>query len=420
MSKRVRNADALSTSTLRRNAVALMEAAYAAIDTESAIRRSLSLEGTTLHAGDKTFDLKSFDRIRVIGFGKVSCTATRVLESILGSQLQGGIAIDVSPGTCEIAETFVGTHPMPSQPNITASGKVAELAEHCTERDLVLVVVSGGGSALLCWPEAECEQGIRLYEESVRVGMSIRDLNLARKHISALKGGGLASLLYPATVVGLVFCDVPGDAYETVASGPTYFDESTVDDARAMLTRYGISGFDLTETPKDKSRFEKVYNVPVVSNLDALRAMKEAAEHLGYTVTDIGASHYEEVREVAAAAFAAAAPRTIVIGGGEPRVVVPKNAGAGGRCQYMALSALGALGENQLFVAFASDGADNGTYAGACVDNETMHKAISARVDPAAYLKGFDTQRFFEQTGDFIQTGPTGSNVSDLFMLLSQ
>lgn len=419
MSVRIQNAEALATSALRRDAIALMEAAYAAIDTEAALRRCVSLEGDKVRVGDSRFELKQFDRIKLIGFGKVSCVAVKSLESILGPLVKGGIVIDINPGTCEIADTYVGTHPMPSKSNIEASSKVAAMAEACTERDLVLVVVSGGGSALLCWPEAECEQGIHLYQESVRVGMSIQDLNLARKHISALKGGGLASLLYPATVVGLIFCDVPGGKYETVASGPTYFDESTVEDARVMLARYGVEGVTLMETPKDRSRFERVHNIPVVSSLDALAAIRNTAEGLGYAVVDVGANHYESAEEVAKALCVASAPRSVVCGGGEPRLVVPKAGGSGGRCQYMALSALSHVPQNALFVSFASDGADNGPCAGAIADAETMRKAEAAGLDVSRYLQTFDAQKFFEQTGDCIHTGPTEANVSDLFMVVS-
>ncbi len=415
---RIKNVSTLVTTKLRRDAVTIMEAAYEAIDTEAALRKTVSLDGTILRVGPCSFNTEDFDRVKLIGFGKVSCVAIAALESILGRLVKGGIAIDVSPGTCEIAETFVGTHPLPSVSNVAASAKLAKLAEDCTARDLVLVVVSGGGSALLCWPESECTQGARLYEESVKAGMSIQEMNLVRKHLSALKGGGLAKLLFPATVAGLVFCDVPGGEYETVASGPTYLDASTIADAQAVLDRYHIEGFALVETPKEQSLFDKVCNVPVVSNLEALRAMSEAATRLGYAVVDLGATHYEDAGTLATTLIAASAPRTVVIAGGEPRVVVSGKVGRGGRCEYTALSALPKVG-SALFVAFSSDGADNGPAAGAFADTETVRNAAVSGLDQSRYLAECNAQDFFEATNNLIQTGPTGSNVSDLFMVLS-
>ena len=154
-------------------------------------------------------------------------------------------------GACERLQTFQGTHPLPSAENVRASGKIVQLAKQMTENDLVLVIVSGGGSALMCWPQSECEQGRRLYQNFLRAGGSIVELNTVRRHLSALKGGGLAAMLYPATVVGLIFSDVPGDNPQAVASGPTYRDETTVEDARRILGKYGLGGYALRDTRID-------------------------------------------------------------------------------------------------------------------------------------------------------------------------
>src|SRR4029077_11513918 len=132
--------------------------------------------------------------------------------------LAGGVVIGTGPANCRRVQTFQGSHPLPSEENVRASQHIVELSERLETDDLVLVIVSGGGSSLLCWPPSECEQGQRLYRDFLATGGPIVELNTVRKHLSALKGGGLAKMLHPATVIGLIFSDVPGDHFESVAS----------------------------------------------------------------------------------------------------------------------------------------------------------------------------------------------------------
>ncbi len=417
----ITNKGDIATTPLRKDALDIAEAAYDAIDTEKVLRKLITIEGDMVRIDGESYDMRQYDHIRILGFGKASCKAVEALEGILGKRVSGGAAIDVRAGTCDIVDTYVGTHPRSSEGNVAASAEIARIARESTERDLVLVVVSGGGSALLCWPEAECEASNRLYDEFLRVGAPIQELNTVRKHISGLKGGGLAKLLYPATVVGLVFCDVPGGEYEAVASGPTFRDTSTVADARAVLKKYGIlENLELLETPKEAMFFEKVKNIAVVSNQDALRAMREKAQALGYAVADAGSEIYDETKDAVQKMLAAAGPKTAVVGGGEPRLVVSRKGGSGGRCQYMGLHALRLIGESDLFLAFASDGIDNCPVAGAIVDKETIRKAAALKLDIGAHLESFDAYGFFEKTGDTVMTGHTDANVSDLMLLLRQ
>ncbi|OGG71317.1 hypothetical protein A3F27_00675 [Candidatus Kaiserbacteria bacterium RIFCSPHIGHO2_12_FULL_53_13] len=411
----------IATTPLRKDALDIAEAAYDAIDTEKILRRLITVEGDIVRIDGASYDMRQYDRIKILGFGKASCKAVEALEGILGNRVSGGAAIDVRAGTCDIVDTYVGTHPRSSGGNIAASAEIARIARESTERDLVLVVVSGGGSALLCWPEAECDASNRLYDEFLRVGAPIQELNTVRKHISGLKGGGLAKLLYPATVVGLVFCDVAGGEYEAVASGPTFRDTSTVEDARAVLKKYGVlEDLDLLETPKEDVFFERVKNIAIISNLDAMRAMKEKAATMGYAVADIGSEIYDETLEAVNKFISSAGPKTAVIGGGEPRLVVSRTGGSGGRCQYMGLHAMRLIGERDLFLAFASDGIDNCPAAGAIVDAETIRKAAELRLDVGVHLKNFDAYGFFEKTGDIVMTGHTDANVSDLMLLLQK
>jgi glycerate-2-kinase len=418
MTRVIQNFDTLATTPLRKDALTIAEAAYAAIDTDAVMRAALTLTGSMLRVGERSYDLSQYARLRVIGVGKASCTAMQTIEKILGKNIHAGIAIDIHTGVCEIADVLEGSHPHPTPQNVAASQKVVAMASDRTEKDLFIVIVSGGGSSLLCYPLDECEQGARLYEDMKQTDATIEDTNTIRKHISDVKGGGLAALLYPATVIGLIFCDIPGEKSEEVASGPTYLDMSTVADAQAVLDRYHLTGYTLKETPKDMKFFERIYNVPVVTNKNALAGMETAARALGYAVKNAGADLYDETALLVERMYDLLADKTVVIAGGEPRLKVTKSGGKGGRCQYAGLRALSRVREKDVFLALASDGRDNSDSAGAIVDAASPQKARTRGVDVRQALDSFDSYTFFEKMGDLLVTGPTGANVSDLFILI--
>ena len=414
----VRNIDQIATSSLRRDALAIVEAAYTAIDTEQVIHSKMSLEGDVLRVDDRSYDLSAFERVKVFGVGKASCKAVQTIESILKEHISSGLAIDVRGGICDIVEVVKGTQPRPSPENVAVSGRMVDMANDCNEKDLVIVVVSGGGSSLLCWPIGECEQGGRFFDEAERSGMTIEEMNVVRRHLSSVKGGGLAAMLHLSTVIGLIFCDVPGDYFADVASGPTYFDASTITDAQAILDRYHLEGYTLGETPKDAELFDRVHNVQMVSNTKALDAMRERAQELGYESIDAGSDINDDPKETISALLALAQQKTAVIGGGETVLKVVGNHGKGGRCQYLALEALKMISQGDVFVPFASDGIDNCDAAGVIVDDETRAKAKVHNLSIDAALESFNTYDFFETTGDLFFTGTTDANVSDLYILL--
>ena len=254
----IQNINELATTPLRKDAISILEEGYKAIDTEKIIMEAVSINDGNLVINGYSFYLKDFDHIHLVGFGKSSCEAASALEKALGGVLESGIAIDVEiePQVCEIVQTYRASHPIPSKENVEVAQKVVDFSDTLTQRDLVIVSVSGGGSSLLCWPESECEQGTRLYKTFLKAGGAITDLNVVRRHVSGLKGGGLAEKLYPATVVGLIFSDVPGGDLSYVASGPTFYDSTTVENAKDILKKYNIKeDFNLNETPKDKKYF---------------------------------------------------------------------------------------------------------------------------------------------------------------------
>ncbi|MDO8552803.1 MAG: DUF4147 domain-containing protein [bacterium] len=419
MKKWITNSDALSTSELRKDALSIAEAAYNAIDTDAVIRSRLVLTGSELTVGGKTYDLNTFSKIKILGFGKASCKAVQTLESLLKERISQGVAIDMHAGVCDIVDVEKGTHPRPSPENVAATEKIVNMAKEKSDNELYIVAVSGGGSSLLCWPIGESEQGARLYDDFRRVGGTIEEINTVRKHISGVKGGGLAGMLYPATVIGLVFCDVPGDHFEEVASGPTYYDASTVADAQTVLDRYGLSGYTLNETPKDKKLFERVNNVPVISNTVPLDAMAAEAHRLGYKPVNVGKSLYEHPAELLKRMYNELGENTAVIAGGEPSFAIDRP-GKGGRCQYVAVQALKNIKEGELLLAFASDGRDNSDAAGAIADSQTLTKAKAKNLSIDDAIESLNTYDFLEATGDMLYTGATDANVSDLFLLMKK
>jgi glycerate-2-kinase len=435
----IKNFNAIATSEKRKTALSIVSAGLDAIDTESVIRTNIFLSESILKIKDQSFELAHFDAIRIIGFGKVVCKAVATLESILGDRIKSGIVIGTEAAIGSPAITsFVGSHPLPSDINVKASAEIVNLAQSLSERDLVIVIVSGGGSSLLCWPPEECDQGRRLYEDFLKTGATIEELNTVRKHISLLKGGGLAKMLYPATVIGLIFSDVPGHGdtfYATVASGPTYPDNLTVADAENVLKKYGLGGYTLRETPKDKTYFKKVFNIPLVSNYDALQAMAKYGQQHGFTTTILSDAMYDPPEEVVTAMFTAATAAgntdtdkmQLILAGGEPKIEVPIEHGTGGRNEHTTLEAIrflsakkdATIANDAVFISLASDGHDNNTAAGAIADTETLAKASAAGLSAEKYLAAFDAYSFFEKTGDLIVTGQTETNVSDLMVLLT-
>jgi glycerate-2-kinase len=436
----IKNWDQIATNEKRKTALSIVSAGLDAIDTEHVIRSSVSLSGMAgsevLTIKGYTFDLAKFDAIRVVGFGKVVCSATAALSAILGNRIKSGVVIGTEMMTSSpVIESFVGSHPMPSEVNIKASEKIVSLAKNLSERDLIIIIVSGGGSSLLCWPPLECDQGKRLYEDFLKTGGTIKELNTVRKHISLLKGGGLAKILFPATVVGLIFSDVPGNndaSNAMVASGPTYPDNSTVTDAENVLKKYGLdlNSYTLNETPKDtndKKYFEKVTNVPMISNYNALQAMAKYGQKCDYNATILSDTMYDDPETVVKKMFEKAdensTMKQLILVGGEPKIEVPAKHGKGGRNEHTTLEALGYLvnknKKSTIFISCASDGHDNNAAAGAIADDQTLAKSTAVGLHIEKYLAAFDAYSFFEKTGDLIVTGETETNVSDLMVLLT-
>lgn len=420
-----KNFKELSRTQPRADALTILEAGYAAIETKAIIRGLVSYDNEVLTIRDASINRGDFRHLFVVGVGKCAFQAAEELEVILGDIITDGVIIDIQGGVLERLTSYVGSHPLPSDANVTAAQAVVDLVAGATERDIVLCVISGGGSALLCLPhQVKCEELVRITHALMEAGATIQEINTVRKHLSDIQGGQLAKLAYPARVISLIFSDVPGDDLSMVASGPTVRDVTTQEDAAVILSRYNIldtcklPDCEIVETPKEEHFFSNVSNIIAVNNVTALTAMKQCAEHLGYAVIDAGHAIQGEAKEVGRVLLDQLKPKTVVLGAGETTVTIIGPAGDGGRNQEVVLATLPLLKEQQVFISAASDGEDFGPHAGAIADETSLPRAQAAGLDASQALLEHNSSPFFKTLGDLLETGKTGSNVSDLFIAL--
>lgn len=422
----IKNRSMLATTPMRDDALTILEAGYDAIKTDRAITNEVRREGDTLIIQGRQYDLALYDRLFFVGIGKCAADAAVILEDILGDHITEGIIIDVRGVPLKHIKSFVGTHPFPSEQNMAAAESIKELLEQTTERDLVLVVISGGGSSLLCLPhDVSCEVITEMTKALMEQGATIDEVNTVRKHTSDIQGGQFAQLAFPAHVVTLIFSDVPGNDIGTVASGPTVMDRTTKEDAERVLAKYNVRAIckfpdcEVIGTPKDIKFFERVENILLVTNERALRAMKTKADKLGYHAEIIDSAIQGEAREVGARLAREAGEEGVcLLYGGETTVTVT-TPGKGGRCQEVALGALPYVDNHSILVAATSDGWDNTDIAGAIADSALRKKAESLSLDSNDFLQKNRSYDFFKRVEGYIDTGRTGMNVSDLYFVLT-
>ncbi len=431
MSK-IRNYKALAKSVLRDDLLKIIDKGLEKIDTKLVIQENLSLNGDKLKVRDLEINLKNIKKIYLGGVGKCSLQACQSIIQILGNRIEETIVIDP---TCEKSfkeekfKCYKGHHPFPTEENIVATKDLIRMLEGAEENDLVLLVVSGGGSVILCQPNNfTCLDEVEIIKSLFNKGATIQELNTVRKHLSLARGGFLAKYSYPAKVVSMIFSDVPGNDISYVASGPTVLDKTTVFDAKKVFDRFLLKDDcdfnldDLIETPKEEKYFEKVSNVVVASNSIALNAMKLEAERIGYNpkiCSDCLAGEARRIGESLIKQIEEGKSGEVLLYGGETTVLVNNRKGKGGRNMEVSLSGLRFVeSENIIMASIASDGRDNTDYAGAICDMITKNKAKLLGLDPIKYLDENDSLEFFHKTGDYIETGSTGSNVSDFLVAI--
>lgn len=422
---------------LREQALKILEAGLWAIDTEKILRKKLRVENGILYVknGEEelSIDLPSpasrkgaGGKVYFVGIGKCALDGAKVIEDILGDYLTAGAVIDVRETTDAKTLTglgkikyFQGTHPFPSEQNISVTKKILDMVKDVTEKDLVITLISGGGSSLLCsLGNIDCQALIEITKKLTGEGADIFEINTVRKHLSEVQGGHLVRLCYPAQVVSLIFSDVLRNDISVVASGPTALDTTTIEDAQKVLIKYNIPDCKFTETPKDQKFFANVKNILVASNKDALEAMKIKAEELDFSAfieTETLSGNASEIGK--SLALREAKSKTCFLFGGETTTKIKGN-GIGGRNQEMALSALSYMQPDSVLVCTASDGWDNTDHAGAIVDLELFEKSKKLGMFPEEYLDQNDSYNFFKKIGGAIFTGRLESNVSDLVILI--
>ncbi|MBI4127469.1 MAG: DUF4147 domain-containing protein [Parcubacteria group bacterium] len=428
---KIQNGEALALSPMRREALEIAEAGLQAIDTKEVIARTVQATSDMLYIQNHKIPLTIGARIFVVGIGKCSLDAAIAFEALLGDHIAMGIVVDVrrDEGALTRIKSYQGDHPFPTQRNVDATHAIIELLTGLAAEDVVIMIISGGGSTLLCQPHNfTCQEESSVVECLFKAGATIQEINTVRKHLSLARGGNLAKYAYPARVISLIFSDVPGDDLEFIASGPTVKDSTTTADAQRIIEKYrvwercGFSLGELVETPKEDTFFAKVTNLVVAGNTVALTAMAEHAKTLGYiplVCTACLTGEAEEVgRNITQELHAAAAPMALLFGG-ETTVTV-KGEGQGGRNQELSLSALRFVQNNELVLALASDGRDNSEAAGAICDTITLKKATRMGLMMDEYLARSDSFSFFVKTHDQVVTGPTGSNVADLTLALKR
>lgn len=434
------------SQALSKQALRIFRAALKAADPAQAVARHVRVQADNLIAGRKRYKLSAFDGIYVIGAGKASARMAGVIERLLGNRLRVGL-INVKYGdTAKLGRIELNEcgHPLPDRNGLNGAERIARIANDAGVGDLLICLISGGASALLPLPAPSIT--LEENQETTRLllnhGATIHEFNCVRKHISQIKGGQLARMAYPATVLTLILSDVIGDNLDVIGSGPTVSDPSTYADARTILTRYGIFGNvppsvrarlsgDAPETPKPGDPvFEKVQNMIVGSNRLAVAAAAAQAAEMGFhtlvlstfvegETRDVARVHAAVAKEIVATGRPVKRP-ACVISGGETTVTI-RGRGLGGRNQEFALAAAIDLDglEDVAMLSAGTDGTDGPTdAAGAIADGTTAARAKQLGLNPSELLADNDSYRFFERLGDLVKTGPTGTNVMDVRILL--
>lgn len=429
----------------------ILSAALEAVEPGQAVARHLQRQGDELCVDDRSYNLRSYRRILLVGVGKAALPMGQAVARILAERLTGGVLItkeghaatrgDPLPPSVEV---FEAGHPIPDERGLQATRRLAQRLSDAGEGDLILCVLSGGGSALLAAPAEGVHLGDiqALTTALLRCGANIQEINTLRKHLDTVKGGGLARLAAPAEMITFILSDVIGDPLDVIASGPTVADASTFKQACAILERYQLAAGappavlrrlqqgargQIAETPKpDQALFSGVHNLLVASNRHAAAAALHQAHSEGLNSLLLTTSLQGEASQ--AGRFAAALARQMascdgplarpacLLLGGETTVTL-RGRGRGGRNQELALGAVADLAglSEVAVVALATDGGDGPTdAAGAVAGGETWERARALGLDPHAALANNDAYPFFQALDDLLRTGPTQTNVNDL------
>ncbi len=440
---------------MKRIAKAVFLKALSAVDPAKILKDRIRIEKNRLFIrtegnSERVFDLKKVDKIFVVGTGKAAGAMAKAIEEIFEDRITRGIITTKYGHQLPLKKTAIveAGHPLPDRKGFEGAKKIQRLLQESGPEDLVIFLLSGGGSALLPFPagQIDLKEKQEVTQLLLDCGADIQEINTIRKHISRIKGGWLAKWAHPSTVIGLILSDVVGDHLDVIGSGPTVPDPSTFEEAWEILKKYDLtneiapsirkhlqSGREgkNEETPKPQDViFESVHNSLLGSNILALQAAREEAAARGFNVLILSSSIEGETRE--AARFHTAIAKEVIssgnpiprpaciLSGGETTVTI-KGKGLGGRNQEFVLAgALEISGvQKVVLLSGGTDGTDGPTDAtGAVADHTTVQRAKSLGLDPRFYLNNNDAYPFFKKLEDLLITGPTHTNVMDVRILL--
>ncbi len=420
---------------VRSDLLDVLEAAVESVDPYVCVREALRVKGDILSVSGEGMDLGQFKRIFVVGAGKAAEKMAKAVDDEIGDRVSAGFINSLREGRIGNITIHKATHPRPGIEGMRGAMEIKRICEGAGEDDMIICLISGGGSAMMPCPAEgiELEEKGRMAETLMLAGATIEELNAVRRHLSCLKGGNLARAAYPATLLSLIISDVVGDSLESIASGPTAPDPTSFRDAFEVLRKYDVveaapisvrerllKGGKENPKPGDKV-FEKVRNLIVASNSRALAAAKGKGEELGYRTLVLTASLTGEARDVGQVFGALGneivdtspqgAQPTIVIAGGETTVTV-RGKGRGGRNGEVVLGGLLRMKEGVTLLSFGTDGIDGSSDAGGALADCGMR-----RKDLMEYLEKNDSHTYLQREGGLIRTGPTGTNVGDIILL---
>ncbi len=431
-------------------AVRTLEYTLDSVDAGKLLKSKMRMKDRCLCTNGYSFDLSQFQNVYVVGGGKAAARMALALEEILGKDITEGYVNVPYIGKTEtkVIELNEARHPVPDESGVKGARRILEIVQKAGKSDLVIVLLSGGGSSLLPLPRDSISLNDKRYftTDLLKSGATIGEINSVRKHLSLIKGGWLAKNACPATVLNLIISDVVNDTLETIASGPTVPDSTTFADARKILERYdlwadappairklimdGEQGL-IEETPKPGNKcFKKVYSVILGNCYSSAIAAVEALKAQGLNTLLLTSRLEGEARTVGTVLSSIATeidssdnpvpkPAAVVVSG--ETVVTVRGNGKGGRNQELALSAaLKIRGTKSVVLAsLSTDGVDGPTHsAGAIVDGATLQRSKLLGLNAEKALVENDSYNFFSKLGDLIITGPTGTNVNDISLIL--
>jgi glycerate 2-kinase len=440
----------ITDSELFRKAEKIYKAALSEVNPGNLIKKSVSVQEDKLIIQDRKFDLEKFANIFLVAIGKAAPFMAEGLQDVLGDRIKEGISLYLPQNKIALKNisSLPASHPLPDERSLQAAQSILSLAEKLGEKDLLFVLISGGGSAQISLPAegVSVEEKRLITDRLLKAGAEITELNTVRKHLSRIKGGRLAQEAFPATVISLVISDVRGNDLENIASGPTHWDSSTYGDAFQVLKKYklwdgapvsiktvierGIQN-KIQETAKREAPvFKQVHNIIIGDNLEALRAAQGEARKLGFRSLILTSSDQGEARDAARNYVSlfmnllrsekTTSQPLCFLAGGELTVTV-KGKGTGGRNQEFVLAALIEMKKSYheerkwLILSIGTDGIDGPTdAAGAWITPSVLKIAEESSLDPKEYLDDNDSYNFFKRAERLIYTGPTHTNVMDL------